>query len=135
MIFNNFYARFDLLEKATIITGFDWGMQQQTKGSSSFDTWMGAVSILQFAFNDSNKAAFRAEYYGDASGVIIDTGTLNGFKTTGVSVNFDRQLFSNIVWRMEGRILKSKDDIFLKEGKLKNNNFTLLSSLAVKFIK
>lgn len=84
-------------------------------------------------WNDKWTSALRAEHYQDKDGVLINTGTLNGFKTSGLSLNFDYSPFKNIVWRIEGRWLTSSDKIFIRQNENIKDNFAIVSSIAVQF--
>jgi hypothetical protein len=77
--------------------------------------------------------AGRVEYYSDEHGVIISTGTANGFKTSGYSLNLDVAPATNVLFRIEGRLLHSKDEVFLKDSEPKNNNVAVTTSLAFWF--
>lgn len=131
--FNNFYGQFQFTKKFGLIVGFDIGTQQRTKNSSIYDLWFSPVIIGQFAINKNWKTAVRAEYYLDETGIIIPTGTINGFKTTGLSLNFDYSPTQNIICRLEGRWLNSKDNIFETKTTPTNNNFIVGTSIAIKF--
>lgn len=131
--FNNFYGQFQLTEKFGLIAGFDIGTQQRTKNSSVYDFWFSPVIIGQFSINQNWKTAIRAEYYQDETGIIIPTGTINGFRTTGLSLNLDYSPTSNIICRLEGRWLNSQDNIFETKTTLTNNNFIIGTSIAIKF--
>jgi hypothetical protein len=98
------------------------------------NTWYSPVLVLKYAPDDKNTLAARAEYYSDANGVIVPTGTPDGFKIFGWSVNYDRQIVGNAVWRIEFRNLRGKNSYFLKS----NNNLTrddvvITTSLAIEF--
>ncbi len=82
-LFNNLYGQFLFTEKFGLITGFDIGAQQRVKGSSAYDFWFSPVLIAQYKINKTLKTAIRTEYYQDETGIIIPTGTTNGFQTTG----------------------------------------------------
>src|SRR5690606_569079 len=99
-------------KRVGLITGFDFGTQQKFKGSSTFDYWFTPVIIVQYTLNKSWKTTLRAEYYQDEKGVIIPTGTNNGFSTAGFSYNIDYPPTQNIVCRLEGRWFNSKDNLF-----------------------
>jgi hypothetical protein len=131
--FNNFYGQFQVSEKFGFIAGFDIGIQQTLKGSSNYDTWLSPILISQFSINKKWKTAIRAEYYQDEKGVIIPTGTINGFQTTGVSLNLDYSPSPNTVFRIEGRWFNSFDPIFEKNNSFSNNNFFVATSIAIKF--
>lgn len=131
--FNNLYGQFQLTDKFGLIAGFDIGTQQITKGSSIYDLWFSPVFMGQFTIDKNWKMAIRAEYYQDETGIIISTGTINGFQTAGLSLNFDYSPTQNIMCRLEGRWLNSKDHIFQTKTIPTNNNFILGISIAIKF--
>ena len=131
--FNNFYVQSQLSKKFGFIAGFDIGAQQLKKESASYSIWYSPVVIFRYIWNDKWTSALRAEHYQDKDGVIINTGSINGFKTRGISLNFDYSQFKNIVWRIEGRWLTSSDKIFTRQNKNVNENFAIVSSIAVQF--
>ena len=131
--FNNFYGQFQISEKFGLIAGFDIGMQQRSKNNSTYDTWLSPVIIGQLILNKNWKTAIRAEYYQDKTGIIIPTGTTNGFKTSGISINVDYAKTENILVRIEARWLNSLDKIFISSNSLINNNYFVGTSVALKF--
>jgi hypothetical protein len=131
--FNNFYAKFPLSEDLELTTGFDHGIQQKQKNINSYHTWISPVMILHYQFNTLLAGAFRAEYYSDRNGVIIPTGTANGFKVMGFSFNLDYTPAKNIYLRTESRWLNSRDPIFQYSNQSRDQNFTWLTSIAVAF--
>lgn len=131
--FNNFYGQFQVTEKFGIIAGFDIGTQQHSKNNSTYDTWFSPVIIGQFAINKNWKTAIRAEYYQDQTGIIIPTGTPNGFRTLGFSFNVDYTRTENMLIRLEARWLNSEDNIFNKNSSMTNNNYFVGTSIALKF--
>ena len=131
--FNNLYGHMQFTKKIGLIAGFDIGAQQKSKNSTNYYVWYSPVLIAQYEINKKWKTAIRAEYYQDENAVIIPTGTVNGFKTKGVSWNFDYNPISNLSWRVEGRLLKGEDQIFVKNGNLSSSNFFIGTSLAIKF--
>lgn len=131
--FNNFYGQFKVSDKTNITAGFDIGAQQAFNGSSEYDVWYAPVLILQHKPTAKIQLAARAEYYQDKQGVIIVTGTPNGFKTYGFSANFDYQLTDNVMFRLEARNLSSKDEVFLRNGEPTDINTFLSTSLSISF--
>lgn len=131
--FHNLYGVFHLNDKFHITTGFDYGMEQKAEGSNEYNAWYSPVIIVKINLNDQWSVSGRGEYYMDEKGVIIATGTTNGFQTTGYSLNLDCKLRENAVWRIEGRTLNSKDKIFSKEEGVVNTNTFVTTSLAVSF--
>ena len=131
--FHNFYGIFQLTDKMALTTGFDIGAEQKAKGSSDYNTWYSTVVILKILPNNKNNLAARVEYYSDPNGVIISSGTPNGFKTWGYSLNYDYFIRDNLMWCIEGRGFSGKDKTFEKDGMPVNTNFILTTSLAISF--
>ena len=131
--FHNVYGIFNVTSKFGITAGFDIGSEQRSKRSSDFNTWYSPVLILKYAVSPKFAIAARGEYYSDKKGVIIASGTPNGFQTAGYSLNLDYAPIPNAVIRLEARSLKSKDDVFTKGSDVTNNNTFITSSIAVSF--
>lgn len=132
--FHNLYGIFQLSKKFALTTGFDIGAEQKMKGGDQYNIWFSPVIIAKYAATDKLSFAARGEYYSDEKGVIIATGTQNGFKTFGYSVNADYWILPNLVWRTEVKNLSNKDDIFQdRENDFRKNNFVAVTSLAVSF--
>jgi len=131
--FNNFYGQFQFTDKFRLIAGFDIGAQQRAKNSIAYDLWFSPVLIGQATINKSWRTAVRAEYYQDETGIIVPTSTPNGFKTIGLSLNFDYSPTENIICRLEGRWLKSRDQIFETKNALTDNNYIIATSIAIRF--
>lgn len=131
--FNDVYGIFNITDRFSLIAGCDYGLEQTAKGSSDMNSWFSPIAIARYAFSDKIALAGRYEYYDDENGVIISTGTPNGFKTSGYSLNFDVAPVSNVLFRVEGKLYSSKDDIFSKNGEAKSSNVAVTTSLAVSF--
>ena len=131
--FHNFYALLQLSKKVDLTVGFDIGAEQQSKHSKRFSNWYSPVAILKIAATEKSSVAGRVEYYSDEKGVIISTGTPNGFKTWGYSLNYDYAVRENVLWRIEARGFSGKDKTFIKDNQPVNNNFILATSLAFSF--
>ena len=132
--FHNLYGIFQLTEKFALTTGFDIGAEQKAKGSDQYNVWYSPVMIAKFSPTEKLSFAVRGEYYQDKKGVIIATGTDNGFQTFGYSLNADYWILPNLVWRTEVKNLNSKDQIFLIRNEVfKINNFSAVTSIAVSF--
>jgi hypothetical protein len=132
--FNNFFGQLLLTEKTNVTVGFDIGAQQATTGSDVYDVWFTPIVIVQYNPTSKIQLAARGEYYQDPEGVIINTGTPNGFKTYGLSANFDYLPFKNVMFRLEARTLSSTDAIFLNSnGHPTDQNQFVTTLLAVSF--
>ena len=131
--FNNFYVQSQLTKKIGFIVGFDIGAQQTKKDSSAYNVWFSPVIIVRYSLTNKWSASLRVEYYQDENGIIIDTTSPNGFKTSGLSLNLDYSPVKNVAWRLEGRWLNSLDKIFQRQNNYINDNYFLVSSIAVSF--
>jgi len=132
--FHNLYSIYQISKKVGIIAGFDVGAEQKSRGSEQYNIWYTPVLIAKYSPNEKFSMAVRGEYYQDKKGVIISTGTENGFRTFGYSLNADYQILPNLVWRTEIRNLNSKDAIFIRRrGEFNNNSLTATTALAISF--
>lgn len=130
-VFNNFYAVLQPTDRFGVTLGFDIGMEEAASGDSS-STWMSPVIIPRFKINDKTCVAARWELYQDEDGVIIATGTEHGFNTMGYSLNFDRWITPNVIWRIEARMLQSKDKIFADaDGEATETNTFFTTTIAI----
>ncbi len=136
-VYHNFYA---IVQpgKLGVILGFDLGsdrkpvLEGRRVGQGRY-TWYSPVAIVRYAASDRVNLAGRVEYYDDPSSVIIATGTPNGFKTWGYSVNFDYAFAPQAVFRIEGKLYDSHDAIFETTAGSTRTNTSLTTSLAVAF--
>jgi hypothetical protein len=131
--FHNFYTIFQVSDRLGFTVGFDYGVQQATPSSSSYDSWLSPVVIARLTLTDKASMDFRAEYYQDETGIIIATGTPNGFKTTGLSTNFDYKISDHALWRIEVRNFKSKDAIFTRDASMVKDNTFITTALSINF--
>lgn len=131
--FHNFYGIFSINNRFSLITGFDYGIQQKIKHGNEYNEWYSPVIILKTKLTDKSSLSIRGEYYYDKNGVIINTSTPNGFQTYGYSINFDYAIATNILWRIEGRALNSRDKIFNYGQKVINENYFVTTSLSINF--
>jgi Putative beta-barrel porin-2, OmpL-like. bbp2 len=131
--YHNLYGVMQLTKKLGLIAGFDFGMEQEKKGSSTYNQWYTPVVILRYYFNTKFGIAARGEYYEDKKGMLITTKTTNGFVTKGYSLNFDYLPAENVLFRIEGKLYDSKDRYFIEGKNLSTHNFCLTSSIAILF--
>jgi hypothetical protein len=129
--YHNIYGIFQLDPKLGLIAGVDIGWQQRSPNGKGMNAWASPVAILRYSPKEKWAMAFRAEYYGDPDGVIVATGTPNGFRTRGMSLNVDYKPIRKMMLRVEGRLLRSRDAIFMKDGQAKNSNASIAVSVAV----
>jgi hypothetical protein len=108
-------------------------MEQKSKGSSKYNILYSPVVIFHYQCCNKLAVAVRGEYYSDKNGILIATGTPNGFQTFGYSLNFDYKISDSVMWRLEGRGLSSKDKIFTLDNQVSNQNYFVTTSLAIAF--
>jgi hypothetical protein len=131
--FHNFYTQYLINKKLGFIFGFDFGVQQKSKGNLRYNNWYSPVLIAKYSPNSKISIAARGEYYSDENQVIITTNTKNGFQTFGYSLNLDYNLSENVVWRLEGKGYSSRDKLFLLDKNASNFNYCLSTALAISF--
>jgi hypothetical protein len=132
--YHNLYGIFQITPVIGFTAGWDIGVEEETPNGKGHTTWYTPVGILRITPANSKWAfALRAEYMCDEKGVIIATGTPNGFKTLGGSVGIDYWPQSNVALRLEARHLNSRDNIFVKDGVGKDNNTAITFSTAIGF--
>ncbi len=131
--FHNFYAIYQWSNRLGVIAGFDMGLQK-VKGINQSQVWYTPILMAQYAATENIKFVLRTESYQDPNGAIIYTGTPNGFRVKGISLNTDWAINKHLLWRVELKHLQSRDFIFSKQGNLPTQNlFTALTALAVSF--
>lgn len=131
--FHNIYGVFNISDHLGLTMGFDIGTEEKTPSGDGTNTWYTPIGILRYAINDKWAVAGRMEHYNDKNGVIIYTGTPNGFQTTGYSLNVDYSPAKNVLVRLEARNLSSRDEIFSKQAQYVKNDASVAGSIAVSF--
>ncbi len=131
--YHDIYGIIQFTDQLGLTLGLDYGTQQQAKGSEDKNEILSPVAIVQYKFADQWAVAGRVELYQDKNGIFIGTGTPNGFKTTGYSLNLDYAPMSNAVIRLEGKVYDSKDKIFVRDLNTVNHNAAITASIAVAF--
>jgi hypothetical protein len=114
-LFHNFYAMYQWTNQVGLILGFDIGWQKNSVTQQT-QVWHTPVIMAQYAINQQLKMALRSETYHDKTGVMIPTGTPNGFNVRSWSFNLDYQCSQSILCRFELKQLQSKDAIFFKSN-------------------
>ncbi len=129
--FHNFYTIYNITDKFGLTLGVDVGAEQKAKGSKQYNVWYTPILIARYQPIEKLALAARFEYYSDRNGVIIATGTPNGFETFGYSLNLDVIPFANAMIRMEGRLFQSREDETFTDRK--GNATTLNPSVGFSF--
>lgn len=127
--FNNLFAQWRLSSCVTLFTGFDIGWQE--RAGSGYDTWWSPNLILRWEIDDRWSTAFRVEHYNDDDGVIV--GLPGGTALTGFSVNIDRRIGENMLFRVEARHFSNDSPAFEDNGSLVRTDTSLLTSFSIRF--
>ncbi|MET0244060.1 MAG: porin [Flavitalea sp.] len=132
--YHNVYGIFQLSKVIGLTAGFDIGTEEKSVSDNGVNTWYTPVAILRFTPAEKIAFAVRGEYFRDQNGVIIATGTANGFETVGLSVNIDYLPLPNAMLRLEFRNLNNGDQIYAnKSGNAARSNAAVTLSAAVSF--
>lgn len=131
--FHNLYGIFKISEQFSVTAGFDIGAEQKEKSGKQYNAWYTPLVMFRVSPDAKNSINARLEYYSDAHGVIISSNTPSGFKTWGYSLNYDHLVKDNIVFRLEGRALRSEEKIFEKREGMSANNFSVIAAIAMSF--
>jgi outer membrane cobalamin receptor len=131
--FHNLYGQFALTEQLSVMTGFDIGAEQKAHNSGDYNVWFTPVVIAKYRFTDQFSAAFRAEYYQDKDGVIIDSGTPNGFRTSSYSANVDYRFSNQVMLRAELRKYRGRDDYFLNNDQPSRDSLVGTTAFILSF--
>lgn len=130
--FNNFIFQYSPFENFDTAFIFDIGLQNR----KSIDIWHTASLQAKYKIiPDLLSFTLRGEYYNDKNQIIVTTKTPNGFQVLGASANVDYNIFNNLLWRTEARVLSSMDPIYTTIDKSKNSNMDafVVSSLSFSF--
>lgn len=124
--FHNFYLQTEPSKSFGIIIGFDIGSDKGI--NNKYSIWYSPVLILRKTINDHFTVALRGEYYSDKNQIIISTNSTNGFQTSGYSTNLDYKINDRLQFRVEGKLLNSKDKFFNDS----RNNYSFTSNLTFR---
>ena len=129
--YHDLYGIFQFNGTVGLILGLDIGTEQKAPKSDDTNSWYSPVGILRLTPSEKWAFVLRGEYYSDRNGVIVATGTPNGFKTSGASINVDYVPVMNTALRLEIRTFNSKDRVFTKRNGASDANTAISFSTAI----
>lgn len=132
-IFHNLYAQYSPSEHWSFTAGLDIGSEDSSVTSKGAAIWYSPALLASFTPHKKLSFTARGEYYSDKKGIVIPTGTLNGFQTFGYSVNVDYSLAKFLLLRGEFRKFISKDAIFMNSIPARSGYPFVTFSLAAYF--
>lgn len=133
--FNDIYALFFFNDKWILQTGFDYGFQQESKGSNQYEPWFLASILTQYDFHKHWALGLRGEFASDRYRIVIANPTPNDFILWGFSGNLDFKPVKYVMARIEGRYWFSENQIFVKNDSFVNNDLFITFSLTIQFGK
>jgi hypothetical protein len=144
--FSNLYGAFDFSEAVTLVAAFDVGWQQVTApaGNRTYHHWFNPNMMVRCQPVEKWALAGRLEYYHDPNNLIIpaadlgDNHLVTGFQTWSPSVNFDYFPAKKVALRLEGRLFRSRQPVFVRHDtpgspSPTRTNGTVATSVAFKF--
>ena len=130
--FNHLNANYQLSDRWKLVGAFDIGLQQESKGSSKYNEWIGIAAVLEYKMAEKWFSILRYEYYSDPDEVIISTTPKAGFSTSSFTLSFRHHLNRLLIAKMEARYFNSPKDVFPKDGAFVNNNLFIAGAILFK---
>jgi hypothetical protein len=136
--FHDFYVSYAPTDKLSLAVVFDVGKQESERRGGQADTWHTGAAIVRYRLTDKWAAAARAEYYYAQRGVLINNLSPHpgdaDVNLRGASLNLDYAPATNVLVRVEGRMLTARRNIFEQEdNRLADSYGNLTSSVALSF--
>ena len=136
--FHDFYVSYAATDRLSLAVVFDVGKQESERKGTDSDTWHTGAAFVRYKLADKWTTALRGEYYNADRGVIISSvspvATNADFKVKGASLNLDYAPTGNVLFRVEGRVLDAKNNIFQqKDGRTSDSYSNVTSSVAISF--
>ncbi|MBU6159027.1 MAG: outer membrane beta-barrel protein [Bacteroidetes bacterium] len=131
---NNFYALYQPTKSFGITVGFDHGFEKNYPVAKNFNVWYSPVLIIRFESKEWIMAA-RMEYYNDKTGIIVPLVNNQSFSMQGYSLNIDRKILRNSLWRLEWRYFNNSSPYFLTSNRYVSNNHAVTTSLLCDFLR
>ena len=127
-VFHNFYWQYETRSKFDFIVGFDLGTEK--KATAQYATWFSPVGIVRYRVNKRVKLAARGEFYSDEDQVIIATNTADGSQVLGLSTNFDYAISDAVQFRIEGKMFRAREPIFIENQR---ENYLITTNMTIRF--
>jgi hypothetical protein len=126
--YHNLYLQYLSPGQFSIMAGIDIGRDKDKSGT--YGLWYAPIIIVRKELGKKSAMAYRCEYYDDRNQIMVETNTAHGFRTWGMSANFDHNITDNLTWRVEGKWLHSKDRIFADNSA---SNFSVTTNLTFRW--
>lgn len=130
--FNDLIVKTPPFGRLQLAASADYGIQLKP-GGGDFSRWYAAALIGRWKFDERVAVAARVERYVDQDQVIVNTGGQGAFRTTGASVNLDKLLHKQLLWRLEARHFWSENPVYPTRGGYAERDGVVSTSLALTF--
>ncbi|TGK36021.1 porin [Leptospira gomenensis] len=131
--YNNLIIQYELSEYFILAISGDAGIQRvPDPGVNAYRQWYIGTFWMTWKPVETFRTSVRLERMYDPDQTIIQTGTKNGFLTSGATLGFDYIPDENSMIRLEGRYFRSYDPVFdYHKTKSKEEKF-LVFSVSIK---
>jgi hypothetical protein len=125
-------ATFTVNDSLSFVLSADYGKQKNIDAAGDSAKWSGVAGYFNYALPNNWRVSVRAEYVKDSDGFL---GGVPDQKYKEVTVTLGYAPSKNFELRLEGRVDKSTDDVFLKDtdGTLNSNQAHFLIEGLYKF--
>ncbi|WP_233553731.1 outer membrane beta-barrel protein [Algoriphagus lacus] len=107
------------------------GSQEQSSGNA---TWWNANLIAQYSLTKKLSLVSRIEYFEDDRSVqIVPITSVVGFSSYGSSLGINYRIAENFMFRTEGRVFFSDQEVYLRNGQSVSNSSMLTTNFTVWF--
>lgn len=120
-------------DKLSVVLNWDYAQEQDSvadaSGTLEDARWTGLAAYAKYQLSDLYSPGIRVEYFRDSDG--FRTGTKQTLSELTFTNQFD--INSNLIFRVELRVDKSDEDVFLKKDESKGSQFTFGAEAIVYF--
>jgi hypothetical protein len=136
--FHDFYVSYTATDRLSLALVFDVGKQENEQRGARADTWHTGAAFVRYQLAEKWFTTLRGEYYTADRGVLIQSispvVTDADFQVKAASLNLDYAPANNVLMRVEGRVMKARDNIFQQKGANTSASYgNLTSSIALSF--
>ncbi|WP_168171889.1 porin [Algoriphagus sp. A40] len=107
------------------------GSQEQAGGKA---VWWNANLIAQYSLTEKLSVVSRIEYFDDEKSVqIVPITSVEGFSAYGSSLGINYRVAENFMFRTEGRVFFSDDEVYFRDGQNTTTSSMLTTNFTVWF--
>lgn len=129
--FHNFYLLAKTHKRHDVILGYDFGVEQKSDHSSSYNYWHTWAIINRFHLHKNHQVGLRLEQFYDKNNVIITAA--QGMNLFGYSLNWDYRPVSNLLFRLEYRDFYTNQIYFEDQNGFSDRYQMFTSAISLRF--